>query len=186
MIMKDIAEQTKPGVSPIHPDSWPPDLKYILDQLQTPLNIYNTMAHHPALLKAWMVYRQHIVCDSTLTPRQRELVTLRNAWNTQTLYEWEHHLRRGLDAGLLEKEISRVKEGPAAEGWHENESSLLQAVDDLNTCTEIQASTWDILNKYYDVQQILDIICTVGMYITLACILKSCKVPLEKSLTEHL
>jgi hypothetical protein len=74
-----------------------------------------------------MPYRYHIVGDSSLTPRHRELLILRTAVNCAASYEWEHHVIRGREAGLSDKEIERVKDGPDAKGWAPAESALLSA-----------------------------------------------------------
>ena len=38
-----------------------------------PLNIFATLAHHPALLRRWLVFASHVLAKSSLTPRDREL-----------------------------------------------------------------------------------------------------------------
>lgn len=60
-------------LAPLPPEAWSDDLAEIRQRLRTPLNIHKMMAHHPELTLAWMNFRYHIVRDSTLTARQREL-----------------------------------------------------------------------------------------------------------------
>ena len=35
----------------------------------TPLNIFATLANHPKLMKRWMVFANHVLSKSTLSPR---------------------------------------------------------------------------------------------------------------------
>jgi len=44
-----------------------------------PFNIFTTLAHHPKLLKRWMVFGNHVLNKSSLSPRDRELLILRTA-----------------------------------------------------------------------------------------------------------
>lgn len=165
---------------PLPPEDWPLELDYIRQQLRVPLNIHNVMAHHAALTQAWMPFRYHIVRDSSLLPRQRELLILRTAANTQAHYEWEHHVVRGREAGLSDEEIQRVKEGPAAAGWQAIDVSLLQAADDCYHRSTISDDTYAELQTHFDAPQLLDIIATVGMYMILAVIINTFQVPMEE------
>ena len=37
----------------------------------SPLNIFSTLAHHPALLRRWLVFATHVLAKNSLTPRDR-------------------------------------------------------------------------------------------------------------------
>jgi len=169
----------KPRLDPLAPENWPVTLEKIKYQLDFPLNIHNVMAHHPDLMKAWMPFRNHVVHDSSLLPRQRELIILRTAHNCEAEYEWKHHVERGLQAGLNMTEILRVKLRPDAPGWSASESLLLSAADDCfkNSC--ISADHLHQIDQHFSAQQQLDLVITVGMYITLALIIKTYDVPME-------
>ena len=165
--------------APLHPDQWPPELHEISQELGNPLNIHRIMAHSPSLMQAWMPYRNHIVADSSLAPRHRELLILRTAVNCAADYEWEHHVVRGRIAGLSDDEIERVKDGPGAEAWQEAEALLLRAADECRRDSTITDQTFTGLSRYFDLAQQLDIIATVGMYLTLATIIKTYRLQLE-------
>ncbi len=44
------------------------------------LNIFRTLAHHPKLVKRWLVFGNHVLAKSTLAPREREIAILRVGW----------------------------------------------------------------------------------------------------------
>jgi 4-carboxymuconolactone decarboxylase len=165
--------------APLHPDQWPPELDEISRKLGNPLNIHRLMAHNPSLTQAWMPYRNHIVADSSLAPRHRELLILRTAVNCAADYEWEHHVVRGRAAGLSDAEIQRVKAGPEADAWQPEEALLLRAADECRRDSGISDRTYASLNRYFNLEQQLDIIATVGMYLTLATIIKTYRLQLE-------
>jgi len=168
-------------LAPLPPRQWPTELQEIRKELGVPLNIHNIMAHHPALTLAWMPFRNHIVANSSLKPRHRELLILRTAVNCNAAYEWEHHVVRGREAGLSDDEIQRVKDSPGEAQWSPAERFLLQAVDECHRDSEIKEGTYRELCPHFNECQQLDIIATVGMYKTLAVIIRTFKLPLESN-----
>lgn len=166
-------------LTPLPPSQWPPELDTIRQSLGVPLNIHNIMAHHAGLTRAWMPFRNHIVADSSLEPRHRELLILRTAVNCDVAYEWEHHVVRGRDAGLSDDEILRVRNDPDSPDWQPAERLLLQAADECYCDSEIGELCLEGLGGHFNECQQLDIITTVGMYMTLATIIKTYKVPME-------
>lgn len=168
------------SLQPLPPDAWPAQLDDIKKRLGTPLlNIHSTMAHHPDLLAAWMPYRYHVVRDSSLAARHRELLILRTAVNCAAGYEWEHHVMRGRDAGLSDTEIERVKKGPSAPEWSPTEAALLAAADECKLDAKLSDDTYRALSGQFDDKQILDIISTVGVYLTIAVMVNTFDIPME-------
>jgi 4-carboxymuconolactone decarboxylase len=167
-------------LAPLPPSQWPPELDSIRQSLGVPLNIHNIMAHHAGLTRAWMPFRNHIVADSSLEARHRELLILRTAVNCDAAYEWAHHVVRGHEAGLSDDEIQRVRNDPGSPQWPPAERLLLQAADECYRDFEIGELCLDGLDKHFNECQQLDIITTVGMYMTLATLIKTYKVPMEK------
>ena len=137
------------------------------------------MAHHPELLSVWMPLRNHVVAASSLSPRQRELLILRTAHNCEADYEWRHHVSRGLLAGLTQMEIDRVKKAVSASDWRADEAALLNAADDCHRAYRISDITLLEVTRHFNPRQQLDIAVTVGMYMTLALIIKTFDVPME-------
>lgn len=166
-------------LQPLPANEWPAELDAIKQRLGSPLNIHSTMAHNPALIEAWMPYRYHIVRDSSLEPRHRELLVLRTAVVCDANYEWEHHIVRGREAGLSEQEIERVKDGPDAGGWEPAEAALLAAADECKNDAKISDETYRALSRHFDDRQLLDIISTVGVYLTIAVMVNTFDVPME-------
>ncbi len=166
-------------MQPLKLDNWPDELSEIRLLLGKPLNIHSMMAHHPKLLKSWMPLRNHVVANSTLSARQRELIILRTAHLCQTDYEWQHHVERGLKAGLNMDEINRVTDGAEASGWQADEAALLKAADDCHRNSRLTNNTLEEVQQHFSAKQQLDIIVTVGIYKTLAVIIKTWAVPME-------
>ena len=80
--------------APLSDTDWPPALADMAQGFAGRLNVYRTMAHHPALLRAWAPLRGHVVQTSTLGPQISEVVILRTGHRLGAAYEWAHHISR--------------------------------------------------------------------------------------------
>jgi alkylhydroperoxidase family enzyme len=191
--MQDPADP--PRIAPLPASEWPPEMRDALAAIRPPnprhplpsrdtdrpkgLGVLGTMAHHPELARAYHTFNGHILFATSLSPRQRELLILRVAVVRQSVYEWKQHVLLASDAGITAEEVSRVNEGPAAPGWSPTERALIGAVDELLADARVADATWDVLASTLDVEQLLDVIFTVGAYDALAMALRSFGVPID-------
>jgi alkylhydroperoxidase family enzyme len=150
----------EPRVPPLAPEEIDPELRLG----DTPLNIFRTLAHHPKLLKRWLVFGNHLLAKSSLPPRERELAILRVGWLCRSGYEWGQHVTIGRTAGLDDEEIERVTRGPEAEGWSEAERAVLRATDELHEDYFVSDATWEELGRHFETQAVMDLVFTVGQY----------------------
>lgn len=146
------------------------------------LNVFRTLIRYPKLFQRFLVFGRYILEESALPLRDRELLILRTAWLCRTEYEWSHHAISGKQAGLTNKEISRIMEGPNVKGWRSFDAMLLRAADELHEDTFISDSTWDALARRYTEQQLVDLVFTVGVYNLVSMFLKSLGVQLDKGI----
>ena len=163
---------------PLPDGEWDPLLDGVRGELRTVLNVHRVMAHHPALLEAWTPLRNHIVTGGSLSGRHRELVILRVAHRAGSDYEWHHHEARAQEAGLTIDEIEAVRT-PSPTGASGDETVLLMATDELFDGLTISDSTWGSLTAAFSVRAVLDLIVTVGVYVTLAMVIGATGLPIE-------
>ncbi len=143
------------------------------------LNIFRTLAHHPKLMKRWLVFGNHILGHNSLSPRDRELAILRVGWLCKAEYEWSQHVTIALQSEISENEIERVAKGPDADGWGKKEATLLRATDELVGDAFIQDDTWEQLSGFYNKQQLMDFVFTVGQYNLVSMALNTLGVQIE-------
>ena len=153
----------QPRLDPLPDDALDPELRERFGQGPV-LNIFRTLAHHPRLLKRWLVFGNHVLAKSSLPPRERELAILRTGWRCRAGYEWGQHVLIARGSGLGDEEIARVAEGPGAPGWSEAEQALLRATDELLDDAFVSDETWKALSAHFTVEQCIDLIFTVGQY----------------------
>jgi 4-carboxymuconolactone decarboxylase len=174
---------TKPRIAPLPIDEWAPEAKDTLGKALLvdgkPLNIFGTLAHHPKLLKRWLVFASHVLSKNTLPARDREILILRIGWHCRSIYEWSQHVAIGKDCGLTDDDISAIRCGPTDPRWSVFEATLVQAVDDLHHQSRIGDTTWAALAGRYSTEQMLDVVFTVGNYTLVSMALNSCGVEVD-------
>jgi YbgC/YbaW family acyl-CoA thioester hydrolase len=175
-------------IHPLPPDAWDAEAREVVGRNRAGVgrggvpNILATLARYPKLLKAWYGFAAHVIGDSALPVRDREIVILRVASLCRSAYEWAQHVVMGRSAGLSDAEIARVRRGPNADGWSSADRQLLQAVDELWTTSTLENETWQALAQRYDERQTLDLLFTVGQYDLLAKVLNATGVELDDGL----
>lgn len=177
-----MAEGTGPRLAPTTEDDWDDDTRALVDQLGR-YNIFTTLAHHPDLLRRWLRFGGHVLMQNTLPARERELAILRVGWRCGSPYEFGQHTVLGAASGLTADEIRRVTADPAADAaWSPSDRLLLAAVDELVDDYRIGDATWAGLAEAWSVQQVLDLIFTVGQYVLVSMALNTLGVELDDGL----
>lgn len=144
-------------------------------------NMSMVFANHPRLAIAYNTFGKHLLLTSTLAVRPRELVVLRTAWLQKCAYEWHYHVGYGLSAGLTMEEIAAIRDGAASPIWDgkDEDRAILRAVDDLVENARIGDETWALLGRFYDRQQVMDLVFTIGNYVMLGWAVATFGIPVE-------
>jgi 4-carboxymuconolactone decarboxylase len=168
---------TRPRIAPTAESNWSNDERELLSgfpqQRGYVMNVYGTLTRHPQMYRPWLGFAQHILRESSLPAREREMLICRIAWLTSGEYEWAAHKGLGKDAGLTDAEIIQLSVGPAAKGWAPSDVAILRAVEELHYDAFISDATWTALATRFDTRQLMDLVFTVGAYKMLAMALNS-------------
>ncbi len=178
-----------PRIAQIEPEAWD---KALHEQLlgirpaemgapEAPVfNIFKTFANHPQMAKAFLVWGNHVLFRSSLDARTREMLILRTGWKARATYEWHHHVAIALDhAGMSAADIDKCKAGPVP-GSTADDDVLLRAVDELIDDHFVTDTTWSLLAKRFNQQQLIDLVFAVGQYTMVSMALNSFGVQLEE------
>lgn len=150
------------------------------------LNIFATLAHHPALLKRWMVFAAHVMSKNTLTPRDRELLILRVGVRCASPYEFAQHHVIAQRCDITVDEIDHVQDGPDHPSWSPYDAALLRAADELHDQSRISDATWTALAERLGTEQLLDVVFTVGNYHLVSFALNTFGVEIDEGIPDTL
>lgn len=171
-------------LAPLADGDWPRGAAAMHSGFAGRLNVYRTMAHHPALLRAWSDLREHIVNRTSLGKQRSEVVILRTGVKLGSAYEWQQHVVRARERGLDDARILSLR-GPAA-GMAQDDAVLARAVDELFETSRLSPETATELAGLVGTEGMLDLIATVGFYSTLGFILNTCQTPLDDDIAADL
>jgi alkylhydroperoxidase family enzyme len=171
-----------PRMQPLAKEQWDDETRTLLGD-GTTLNIFATLAHHPKLMKRWMVFGNHVLAKSALAARDRELLILRTGWNCRAPYEWGQHVAIARGIGVTDEEIARIAAGPDADGWDPFDACLLRAADELHADQCLTDATYHALAERYAEAQLLDLVFTVGQYHVVSMVLNSMRVQRDDGVT---
>jgi alkylhydroperoxidase family enzyme len=146
------------------------------------LNILGTFAQHPDLAAAFWTFNGHILNSSTLSQRQTELAILRVALRRGSEYEWQQHLYAARACGITDEEVAAIADRDGEHRWSAADHALLTAVDELLDDNDLTEATWAVLSRTMTTEQILDVIFTVGAYVTIAMLMGVAGIQLDEDL----
>lgn len=164
-------------LDPITDEAWPDSIEDMRNGFAGRLNVYRTMAHHPALLRAWAPLREHIVNQSALGPILSEVAILRIGFHLESSYELSHHIDRARRLGLDDARLVSILGEPGA--TEPLDRLITTAVDELFDLHALTSETLEALCNGVGSAAIFDLMATVGFYSTLGYILNSFNIPLD-------
>ena len=173
----------EPRIKPVPESEWTEEQQKLLNARKMDgriLNIYRTLVRNPKMTEKFFAFGGYILRESTLPPRDREILILRTGWLCRSEYEFGQHTWVGKSVGLTSDEIFRITEGPNAPGWDPFDATLLRAADELHSDAFITDATWNALAKRYDEKQLMDLVMTVGDYNMVCMFLNTMGVQLEE------
>jgi AhpD family alkylhydroperoxidase len=170
-------------LQPLPADQWDEAARQALSAMRgaDTNNALSTLAHHPALAKAFLRFNVHLLTSSTLPARIRELAILRVAHRRQCAYEWSHHVRMAKDEGITDDQIAALQRfgDGSAEDFDTFDRAVIAGVDELEEKSELSDQTWAALGERLSDQQRMDFVFTVGCYALLAMAFNTFGIELE-------
>jgi 4-carboxymuconolactone decarboxylase len=171
----------EPRIAPLPRAQWDTRTSAILEQMplrsgDQPLGIFTTLAHHPRLMRAFMVLGDFLLTKGALPPRSREILILRTAWNCGSSFEWGHHVAFARAAGLSDTEIATIATTHPVPNWPAHEQPLCAAADELHSISQLSDQTWAALREVLSDEQLVELPMLVGNYVMVSYLLNALRV----------
>jgi hypothetical protein len=169
--MTPIDPNITPRIEPLKPP-YPPEVQGVFDKIMPsgvpPLALFTTLARVP---RVWDRFRAGSLLDrGPLSLHQREIVIDRTCARCGCTYEWGVHVAFFAERAALKPEQVRATAHGSADdaAWTEEESLLIQIVDELHDSSNLSDTLWEKLSKTFSVEQIFEMIALVGFYHTVS------------------
>jgi alkylhydroperoxidase family enzyme len=147
-----------------------------------PLNLFTTLAHRPRLLRRVNALGGYFMAHGSVPAREREIVILRVAARTGSVYEEAQHRWIAPRTGLSAEEIEGAldPEGGAT-AFGEDDRPLLELVDELVATDTVSDALWERLGARWDDDERVEMLVLAGFYRMLAGLLNGVRVEVDAS-----
>jgi len=162
------------------PDDLPAEHRHLLEsslQHGKRLNLYRALGAFPTALVGVRSFLGVLWNDIGLTDRQRELVILAAAREQESVYEWDQHVRIGLDVGLTRAEVRAIADEREDE-FGDDEAALVRyaaAVAGARVGDEV----YDTFASTVDDETVVAVTTLAAGYVMVARVLDALDVELE-------
>lgn len=137
-------------------------------------DLYRVLGHAPDMFEAWLNFAWPLR-QKAKTPRKlRELIILRGAQISGATYEWAHHLRMALAAGVSDQQIDALGTWPEAPHFDAQERAVLQLAEEITRGPGASAQTIDQLRQQgFAEESLVELVLTASFYVCVGRLLHS-------------
>jgi alkylhydroperoxidase family enzyme len=149
-------------------------------RLPAQLNIFKMVAHAETVFPHFMRLGGAILGRLELSPRLRELVILRVARLSPSIYEWTQHVPIGKACGVTEEQIAALEKGDGtAASFEATDRLVLRFVDETVRDVKVSDATFAAVVAELGSRQVVELILTIGFYMMVARLLESTAVDVD-------
>jgi alkylhydroperoxidase family enzyme len=143
------------------------------------LNVSRVLLHNPTLAHALDNLLQTLMTKNQVPSRLRELIILRTAWRTASEYEFMRHVIRSRQLEIPEQDILGVRDPDKCPSYSAIDRAVIKLADELNDNAVASPETWQILEKNFPPEQLLELVFAQGHWRMFASFFNTSKVPLD-------
>lgn len=149
-----------------------------------PLSVFRMLLHNqPVAGEVANTVTTLLFTGNVLDGRLRELLIMRIAWQTGSVYEWTQHWRIARRMDIPAEDLLAVRDWRASKILGDAERAVLQATDDTLEHGFIQPETWSACCRHLDSDaERVELVIAIGNWIMFSQLLQSLAVPLEEGL----
>lgn len=162
------------------PNTLSAETRATLDALPS-LNIFRMMAGGEGLLRAFVRFGNHLLNKSSLDPALREIAILRVGVVSGAGYEAHQHERIAREIGMSDDLIAAIHAGPDAPALDDLQRLVMRFTDDVVANVRAADATFTPLRDRLSLQELQELIMTIGYYMTVSRFLETFEVEIEET-----
>ncbi len=145
------------------------------------LNIYRALLNHPELAGATAAQLSMLLWKANrLDNRLRELIIMRIAWRTGSVYEWTQHWHVARRIGMDDADILVARDWRNAKSLDAAARAVLAATDETLDQGRISDETWHSCSQHVGGEaELMEMVVAIGNWRTFSEVLRSLNIPLE-------
>ena len=164
-------------IAPVEPADVTPEQAELVGDW-THLVFSRVIVNSPRMYRTFVPHIAAVIAQTSLPPRERQIIVLRTLAICNDTYELAHHVKISRNAGIGEDEIAAFQSG-TGNCLSDFDRTLIKATDELESDKVISDATWAVLAQRYSTEQLMDVVFVAGCYQTMAMLTKSFGMELE-------
>lgn len=151
-------------------------------------NFQRAYANSPRGAAAYMTVSGYIRDESTLDPKLRELALLQVGHVTKSAYEFTHHVKVALAAGLTPQQIAAIPDANAGRPTHFSpiELAVLKVAAAVTAGDTVDDETFDFLVTTLGYEHLMDLLFVTAHYLGMARLLTTLQIDIEDEYKAYL
>jgi 4-carboxymuconolactone decarboxylase len=141
------------------------------------LGPFSVMLRSPEVMLRAKALGDYLRFRNVLPARVRELVTLATARQWTQQFEWSHHYKHALEAGLAKATIEAVADGRRPENMAQDEAAAYDFSIELHRHKSVSDATYARALELFGEQGIIDLVGLNGYYSMLAMMMNVARTP---------
>lgn len=170
-----------------HEEPYHPRVKALLESLipadLPPLRVMRTLARNGPMARAMGPWISYELSDAiSVDLRARELIITRTCARCGCEYQWGLHVAVWAErAEFTAAQIRSLVHGSSVDPcWTDRRDRLLlDFVDRLHECSDVDDELWAALSEYFTEEQLLDLLALCGWYHTVSFLVRAARVERE-------
>ncbi len=152
------------------------------------INLSRLTVHSPGAARASNRLAMYIRKGSKLDPRLREMAIIQVGYLARSPYEYSHHVKIGLDAGVSEADIRAIADETAGKATSLDPAAraVLKAARELTSDVDLTDETFAALRGHLDNERLMDLIFAICTYNSVIRLLAALRIDLEDDYKPYL
>ena len=146
-------------------------------------NLHRTLAGSPKVFEARIAYSNALRHDIKLSQAYRELSIMLVARLTKADYEYAHHWKAAVKAGVTKEQLAAIEQWKASPLFNERERAVLRYAEEATLNISVSDDAWSGIKAFLDEQELIDLVLIVAWYNQTSRVLIPLQIELEKGYT---
>jgi alkylhydroperoxidase family enzyme len=143
-------------------------------------------ANAATIFPAGIRYGNAILTKQKLSAARRELVILAVGRIEGGIYEFAQHIPIALAAGCSEDQVTALEHARFDDkAFDDAEKALLRLTREVVLDVKASEAAMDAAKKHFDAQEIVEIVCTIGFYMTIARLTETTGIEIDAARVPH-
>ena len=142
-------------------------------------HIFLALANIPNLLDPLLTFTHEMRDGAVIEARLRELAIMTVGLVTGASYEFNHHWKSALKAGVRREQLEQLADAETSDAFDERERAIVRYASEVTLLLTVSDETWSVLHRHFSVREVMDIVMAVAWYNAVARMLLPMEIEME-------